>query len=98
MFIFVLNYLSADSIGGVILFHETLYQKDDNGVFLRDLLKEKNICIGIKVRELMNCNLSSGSERRFYDGHVRKVENLTLTQSLLLRPCITCFTIIVPTW
>ncbi|CAK8696790.1 unnamed protein product [Clavelina lepadiformis] len=39
----------ANSIGGVILFHETLYQKDDNGTQLRDLLKEKGIVIGIKV-------------------------------------------------
>lgn len=39
----------ADSIGGVILFHETLYQKDDKGVLLRDHLKEKGICVGIKV-------------------------------------------------
>ena len=39
----------ADSIGGVILFHETLYHKDDNGKYLRDHLKEKGICVGIKV-------------------------------------------------
>ena len=38
------NYL-----GGVILFHETLYQKDDEEKFLRDHLNEKGICIGIKV-------------------------------------------------
>lgn len=36
-------------LGGVILFHETLYQKDDNGKLLRDYLKERDIVIGIKV-------------------------------------------------
>lgn len=39
----------ADSIGGVILFDETVYQKDDNGKYLRDHLKEKGICVGIKL-------------------------------------------------
>ena len=38
-----------DSLGGVILFHETLYQKDNNGKFLRDYLKERGIAVGIKV-------------------------------------------------
>jgi len=36
-------------IGGVILFHETLYQKDANGKMLKDYLKEKDILVGIKV-------------------------------------------------
>merc|ERR1711976_172272 len=36
-------------IGGVILFHETLYQKDANGVMLKDHLKNKDIVLGIKV-------------------------------------------------
>jgi len=36
-------------IGGVILFHETLYQKDDNGKLLKDHLKEQGIVVGIKV-------------------------------------------------
>lgn len=39
----------GESLGGVILFHETLYQKDDNGKPLIDHLKNKGICIGIKV-------------------------------------------------
>jgi len=38
------NYL-----GGVILFHETLYQKDDEGKLFRNYLRERGICIGIKV-------------------------------------------------
>ncbi|XP_076819250.1 fructose-bisphosphate aldolase C-like [Clavelina lepadiformis] len=38
-----------DSIGGVILYHETLYQKDDSGKLLRDFLKERGIAVGIKV-------------------------------------------------
>ena len=36
-------------LGGVILFHETLYQKDNDGKLLRDYLKERQIAIGIKV-------------------------------------------------
>lgn len=39
----------ADSISGVILFHETLYQKDDTGNGLADLLKKRGIIPGIKV-------------------------------------------------
>ncbi|XP_051842593.1 fructose-bisphosphate aldolase B [Antechinus flavipes] len=37
------------SIGGVILFHETLYQKDSQGKWFRDILKEKGIVVGIKL-------------------------------------------------
>lgn len=39
----------SKSIGGVILFHETLYQQDDDGTYLRDYLKNKGIVRGIKV-------------------------------------------------
>ncbi|KFO60536.1 Fructose-bisphosphate aldolase B [Corvus brachyrhynchos] len=37
------------SIGGVILFHETLYQKDSNGKPFPALIKEKGIVVGIKL-------------------------------------------------
>lgn len=37
------------SISGVILFHETLYQRDDDGKLFADLLKERCIIPGIKV-------------------------------------------------
>lgn len=37
------------SIGGVILFHETLYQKDSQGNLFRNILKEKGIVVGIKL-------------------------------------------------
>jgi len=37
------------SISGVILFHETLYQKADDGRPLLDLIKERGIIPGIKV-------------------------------------------------
>ena len=40
----------------------------------------------------------SGSERRFYDTRDRKVDGLTPTPALLLRPWIRCFTIIIPVW
>lgn len=36
-------------LGGVILYHETLYQKDDNGKPFVDILKERGINAGIKV-------------------------------------------------
>jgi len=39
----------ADNISGVILFHETLYQKSDDGTPLVKMLKDKNIILGIKV-------------------------------------------------
>lgn len=41
------------SIGGVILFHETLYQKDSQGKLFRNILKEKGIVVGIKVNILI---------------------------------------------
>ncbi|NXA41371.1 ALDOB aldolase, partial [Eudromia elegans] len=37
------------SIGGVILFHETLYQKDSSGKSFPALIKEKGIVVGIKL-------------------------------------------------
>lgn len=39
----------AEQISGVILFHETLYQKDDKGIPFIDLLKQRGIIAGIKV-------------------------------------------------
>uniref|UniRef100_F7D3B6 Fructose-bisphosphate aldolase n=1 Tax=Callithrix jacchus TaxID=9483 RepID=F7D3B6_CALJA len=36
-------------IGGVIFFHETLYQKDDNGVPFVQTIQDKGIVVGIKV-------------------------------------------------
>nr|XP_060612758.1 fructose-bisphosphate aldolase C [Anolis sagrei ordinatus] len=45
---------SADSriqscIGGVIFFHETMYQRADDGTPFVDMIKEKDIMVGIKV-------------------------------------------------
>lgn len=39
----------AENISGVILFHETLYQKADDGTPFVDILKKKGIIAGIKV-------------------------------------------------
>ncbi|NP_001171728.1 fructose-bisphosphate aldolase [Saccoglossus kowalevskii] len=39
----------SNNISGVILFHETFYQKNDEGVLFTDLLKSKGIIPGIKV-------------------------------------------------
>lgn len=39
----------GESLGGCILFHETLYQKDNEGKLITDNLKERGIIRGIKV-------------------------------------------------
>jgi len=39
----------AESVGGVIFFHETLYQKSDSGALFPDVIKGKGIVVGIKV-------------------------------------------------
>lgn len=39
----------SDHISGVILFHETVFQKHDNGTLFVDILKENGIIPGIKV-------------------------------------------------
>ncbi|KAG7275753.1 hypothetical protein CRUP_009856 [Coryphaenoides rupestris] len=39
----------SDMIGGVICFHETLYQKADNGKLFPQVIKDKGIVVGIKV-------------------------------------------------
>ena len=36
-------------IGGVILFEETLFQKDKDGTLLRDLIRKQDCVVGIKV-------------------------------------------------
>lgn len=40
----------SNSVGGVILFHETLYQKSDSGKLFPQVIKDKGIVVGIKVR------------------------------------------------
>uniref|UniRef100_F7BH72 Fructose-bisphosphate aldolase n=1 Tax=Monodelphis domestica TaxID=13616 RepID=F7BH72_MONDO len=47
--LFTVDKSINQSIGGVILFHETLYQKDSQGKWFRDILKEKGIVVGIKL-------------------------------------------------
>lgn len=39
----------SNSVGGVIFFHETLYQKSDCGKLFPQLIKDKGIVVGIKV-------------------------------------------------
>ena len=39
----------GEALGGCILFHETLYQKDNNGKLITDNLKERGIIRGIKI-------------------------------------------------
>lgn len=36
-------------IGGVIFFHETLYQQTDNGVLFVKMIRERGIMVGVKV-------------------------------------------------
>ena len=40
----------------------------------------------------------SGSERRFYDDHDRKVHGSTTNQVALLHPWIRCFTMFISAW
>ncbi|KAM9325811.1 fructose-bisphosphate aldolase B-like [Gastrophryne carolinensis] len=47
--LFTANPKLGESIGGVILFHETLYQKSNDGVPFPKLLKDQGIVVGIKV-------------------------------------------------
>ncbi|XP_041931483.1 fructose-bisphosphate aldolase B [Alosa sapidissima] len=39
----------SQCVGGVIFFHETLYQKSDKGVLFPQVIKDKGIVVGIKV-------------------------------------------------
>lgn len=39
----------SECVGGVIFFHETLYQKSDKGVLFPQVVKDKGIVVGIKV-------------------------------------------------
>ena len=43
---------ACKAISGVILFHDTFYQKDDTGKPFLDLLKERNIIPGLLVLSL----------------------------------------------
>lgn len=47
--LFSANQVVSDNISGVILFHETLYQKADDGTPFPVLLRQKGIIPGIKV-------------------------------------------------
>jgi len=47
--LFTTDKSMADNISGVILFHETFYQKSDDGVSFPELLASKGIIPGIKV-------------------------------------------------
>ena len=47
--LFTSDKVVAENISGVILFHETLYQKADDGTPFVELLKRKGIIPGIKV-------------------------------------------------
>jgi len=46
---FKTNSKLSENLGGVILHHETIYQKDDKGVHITDELTKKNILKGIKT-------------------------------------------------
>ena len=44
----------SEHIGGVILFHETVYQKADDGVSFIKHLQQNGVVPGIKVHELLS--------------------------------------------
>ena len=50
------------------------------------------------VAEWLSAAWPRGSERRFYDGHDRKVDGSTPTQVPLLRPSIRSFMAIISAW
>lgn len=72
------------SIGGVILFHETLYQKDSNGKPFPTLIKEKGIVVGIKVSICM-CQtgtiIQTTFQRKLYLGLHSLLKNTAPTPS-----------------
>lgn len=43
----------SQSVGGVIFFHETLYQKSAGGIPFPKVIKDKGIVVGIKVITLL---------------------------------------------
>ncbi len=43
-------------IGGVIFFHETLYQSTDDGTPFAKLIKDRGIVVGIKVHKALWCS------------------------------------------
>lgn len=47
--LFTADDVVSTNISGVILFHETVYQKTDDGTPFIEVLKKKNIIPGIKV-------------------------------------------------
>lgn len=48
-------------IGGVIFFHETLYQSTDDGTNFSKLIKDRGLVVGIKVRPPSVAVLAVGS-------------------------------------
>lgn len=61
----------AENISGVILFHETVYQKADDGTLFVELLKKKGIITGIKVDtgivDLMGSENECTTQGKFYN-------------------------------
>ena len=77
-------------------------QKVHNCFIILHLFKEihsRNIIAeSCKSVECLSAAWTSGSEGRFYDGHVHKVGGSTPTQASLLRPLTRCFTTIISAW
>lgn len=61
-------------IGGVIFFHETLYQNTDDGVSFAKLIKDRGIVVGIKV--------SAGATSPF---HSCSLDGFECSRTLLLK-------------
>lgn len=47
--LFTTDKVVGDNVSGVILFHETLYQKADDGTPFAQLIQDRGIIPGIKV-------------------------------------------------
>lgn len=47
-------------IGGVIFFHETLYQHSDNGILFVKMIRDRGILVGVKVWQLRTRSYKCG--------------------------------------
>lgn len=76
-------------IGGVIFFHETLYQKTDDGVPFSVLIKDRGIVVGIKVRStLCFSNRQQPRKRNSWPGFSFFITITQLNLSVFFMVCL----------
>lgn len=57
-------------IGGVIFFHETLYQSTDDGTSFATLIKDRDIVVGIKVHITQCCISPAQAYLNLFSGDI----------------------------